>query len=81
MPLLQPHLCAQISTCERGVTGGAFLLFGLMLATAAVLVTGLALMARGGEPNRKYGNKMMALRVMLQAAALAVMAVLLLTKK
>ena len=63
------------------MTGGTFLLLGLMLATAAVLVMGLALMARGGEVNRKYSNKMMTLRVALQAAALAVMAVLLLTKK
>ena len=63
------------------MTAGTFLLFGLMLATAAVLVTGLALMARGGEVNRKYSNKMMTLRVALQAAALVVMAVLLLTKK
>ena len=63
------------------MTAGTFLLFGLMLATAAVLVTGLALMARGGEVNRKYSNKMMTLRVALQAAALVVMAALLLTKK
>ena len=63
------------------MTAGTFLLFGLMLATAAVLVTGLALMARGGDVNRKYSNRMMTLRVALQAAALVVMAVLLLTKK
>lgn len=60
---------------------GTFILLGLMLATTVVLVTGIALMARGGEPNRKYGNKMMVLRVVLQGAALAVMAVLLLIKK
>lgn len=59
---------------------GGFLLMGLMLAVAAVLVTGIALMARGGETNRKYGNKLMMLRVVLQAAALAVMALLLLQK-
>jgi hypothetical protein len=63
------------------MTGGAFLLLGLMLATAAVLVTGLALMARGGEANRKHSNKLMTMRVALQALALLVMAVLLLTKK
>ena len=63
------------------MTLGALVLFGLMLATAAVLVTGIALMARGGEANRKYGNKMMALRVLLQAVALAMMAVLLLLRK
>ena len=60
---------------------GAVLLIGLMLATALVLVIGIALMARGGEANRKYGNKMMVARVALQAAALAVLAVLLMMKK
>jgi hypothetical protein len=63
------------------VNPGTFLLLGLMLAVAAVLVTGIALMARGGESNRKYGNKLMVARVMLQGLALAVMAVLLLTRK
>jgi len=62
-------------------TWGAILLIGLMLATALVLVIGIALMARGGEANRKYGNKMMVARVALQAAALAVLALLLMTRK
>ncbi len=60
---------------------GSILLIGLMLAVAAVLVTGITLMTRGGEANRKYGNKLMMLRVVLQAAALAVMAVLLMSRK
>lgn len=59
---------------------GAILLIGLMAATALVLVIGITLMARGGEANRKYGNKMMVLRVTLQAAALAVVAILLLSR-
>lgn len=59
---------------------GTLILLALMLATTIVLVTGIALMARGGEPNRKYGNRMMVLRVALQGTALAVMAVLLLTR-
>ncbi len=59
---------------------GTLLLLGLMLATTIVLVTGIALMARGGEPNRNYGNKMMVARVVLQGAALAVMAALLLMR-
>lgn len=58
---------------------GTILLLVLMGITALVLVGGLLLMARGGEANRKYSNKMMLLRVGFQAAALAVMAVLLLT--
>ena len=56
---------------------GAILLIGLMLATAIVLVVGIVLMARGGEANRKYGNKMMVARVALQASALGVVALLL----
>lgn len=60
---------------------GAVVLIGLMLATVVVLVTGIALMARGGEANRKYGNKMMVLRVTFQALALAMLALLLMMKK
>jgi hypothetical protein len=57
------------------------LLIGLMLAVALVLVMGITLMARGGEANRKYGNKMMVARVALQACALAVVALLIALKK
>lgn len=60
---------------------GVILLIGLMLATVIVLVIGIALMARGGEANRKYGNKMMVARVTLQGLALALVAVLLLMKQ
>ena len=45
---------------------GVVLLIGLMGAVVVVLVTGIALMARGGEANRKYGNKLMTARVALQ---------------
>ena len=57
---------------------GTVILLVLMGITSIVLVGGILLMARGGEVNRKYGNKMMVLRVAFQAAALAVMALLLL---
>ncbi|MDX2095553.1 MAG: twin transmembrane helix small protein [Alphaproteobacteria bacterium] len=56
---------------------GMFLLIGLMLAVVGVLVTGMVLMVRGGEANRKYGNKMMVTRVALQGAALVVVGLLL----
>lgn len=59
---------------------GAILLIGLMLSVVVVLVGGIALMARGGEPNRKYGNKMMMWRVTLQGLALALVAALLMAK-
>lgn len=62
-------------------TLGPILLIGLMIATVAVLAIGIGLMARGGEANRKYGNKMMVARVALQAAAIGLLVVLLLMKK
>ena len=60
---------------------GVILLIGLMLATVAVLVSGIVLMARGGEANKKYGNKMMVARVALQGGALLVLVLLLMAKK
>jgi len=40
-----------------------------LLAVLAVLFTGIVSMLRGGEFNRKYGNKLMRWRVALQALA------------
>ncbi len=62
-------------------TFGIVLLLALMVATVVVLVSGIVLMARGGEANRKYGNKMMVARVAFQGAALLVLVLLLLAKK
>lgn len=45
-----------------------------MLLTLGVLFSGLIVMARGGEVNRKYGNKLMRWRVVLQGIALALLA-------
>lgn len=59
---------------------GVALLIVLMLSTAGVLVTGIVLMAKGGEGNRKYGNKLMVARVALQGAALAMVVLLLMTR-
>lgn len=61
--------------------GMGMLVIGLMGATALVLLVGIGLMARGGEANRKYGNKLMVMRVTLQGLALAAMALLLIMKK
>lgn len=55
---------------------GNVILVGVMLLVAGVLVTGVVVMARGGETNRKYGNKLMAWRVGLQGLALAVLGIL-----
>lgn len=42
-----------------------------LVATLAVLAVGIVVMLRGGEINRKYGNKLMRARVALQAVAVA----------
>lgn len=59
----------------RGVRGYIpcmmiFLIVVAMLITLGVLFTGLISMARGGEFNRKYGNKLMRLRVIAQGVAI-----------
>ena len=41
-----------------------------MLAVLGVLVIGIVSMVKGGEFNKKYGNKLMQARVMLQGLAL-----------
>jgi hypothetical protein len=52
-----------------------FILLGAaMLATLLTLVVGLVAMVQGGEFNRKYGNKLMRLRVVLQGVAIALFA-------
>ena len=40
-----------------------------LAAVVIVLLTGVAGMARGGDFNAKYGNKLMRLRVILQGLA------------
>jgi hypothetical protein len=49
-----------------------------MLITLGVLFAGLFSMARGGEFNAKYGNKLMRWRVIMQGVALALFAIALL---
>jgi hypothetical protein len=48
-----------------------------MLATLAVLVVGLAGFLQGGEFNRKYGNKLMQARVAVQAVAVILLLIVL----
>jgi hypothetical protein len=43
----------------------------LMIATLLAMVVGLVFMAIGGKLNRKYSNKLMSLRVLMQALAIA----------
>ena len=52
------------------------LLIFAMLATLGVLFFGIATMARGGDFNLKYGNKIMRARIVLQASALLIFAII-----
>ena len=58
---------------------GLFVVFMVlaMVATLAVLVVGIIGMASGGDFNRRYANKLMRARVVLQAAALLLFAIVL----
>jgi hypothetical protein len=55
-----------------------YLVAAAMAAVLIVLIVGVASMFHGGEFNRKYANKLMQLRVLLQAVALALFAVFML---
>jgi len=55
------------------------LLLIAMLATALVLAVGLIGFFRGGEFNAKYGNKLMRARVALQALAVLLLFIVLIS--
>lgn len=57
-----------------------YIVIALMLATLLVLVSGVVLMGTGGEMNKKYGNKLMTLRVGLQGATLAAVVLMFMTR-
>lgn len=58
------------------------ILIGMALAAVViVLLAGMFAMARGGEFNRKYSNKLMRARVGLQAAAILLLLLLWLSTK
>jgi hypothetical protein len=63
------------------MSGLTILLFVLMLLTLVVLFIGLGAMLKGGEFNKKHGNKLMVARVGLQAAAIATLGLLFLLSK
>lgn len=58
-----------------------FLLIAAMLAVLGTLAIGLFSMARGGEFNARYGNRLMRLRVWLQALALVLFVLAMLSAK
>ena len=57
------------------------LLFIAMLAVVVVLVAGVILMMRGGDLNRKYGNKLMIARVSLQFLAIVLVGLVVMAGK
>ena len=59
----------------------AIILFMLLAAILVVLFTGVGLMVKGGEMNKKYSNKLMVARVSLQGLALVVLGALFLMSK
>ena len=52
-----------------------------MFATLGALGVGLFAFAKGGETNKKFGNKMMRIRVYLQGIALALFALLIINQQ
>jgi len=59
----------------------SILLILTMFAVVGVLIIGVLGMAKGGEFNRKYGNKLMRARIFLQAGALLMFVLALLAYK
>ena len=59
-------------------TGLSIMLALALAAVLGVLIVGVLGMLRGGEFNRKYGNKLMQLRVLLQGVALIMIVLFLL---
>jgi succinate dehydrogenase/fumarate reductase cytochrome b subunit len=53
----------------------------LMFLTLGVLVVGIFAMAKGGNFNKKYANKLMVMRVVLQFAAVVMIVLLYFFKK
>lgn len=58
------------------MTFSSVLIVLLMAGILAVLVAGVFLMGRGGEANRRYGNRLMFARVWLQGLVLVVLLLL-----
>ena len=53
------------------MSSSLILLLVLMFATLGVMAVGVGAMFKGGEFNRKYGNKLMVARVTMQAITIA----------
>ncbi len=66
-PLARPAGAGYMRSMEGVVP---IILAVALAAVVVVLLAGLFAMARGGEFNRKYGNKLMRWRVALQGSAI-----------
>jgi len=66
------------SICRAMNSAFFFLVVIAALATLGVLATGIVSMLRGGEFNRRHGNRLMRLRVLLQAIAIGLIGLILL---
>ena len=53
-----------------------YVIFIFLFAVLAVLTTGIISMLKGGEFNKKWGNKLMRARVLLQAIAVLLIVLL-----
>jgi hypothetical protein len=58
---------------EGIITG---LLAAAVLATLGVLIVGIVGMAKGGEFNKRYSNKLMRLRILTQGVAIVLFIIL-----
>lgn len=59
------------------MTNAAFIALGIsMAAVLAALVAGVVVMAKGGDKDKKYSNKLMQARVYLQGLALLILLLL-----
>lgn len=58
-----------------------FLLFLFVGITLLVLISGLFVMIKGGKLNKKWGNKLMMLRVAAQAIAIGLLGLIFLMGK
>ena len=53
-----------------------YFLLIILFAVAVILFAGIFMMAKGGSANKKYSNKLMQLRVLLQFIAIIVLVLL-----
>ena len=58
-----------------------YFLLIILFAVAVILFAGIFMMAKGGSANKKYSNKIMRARVILQGVAIVVLCLIFLLKR